>query len=122
MHRPSVLAAATGAASAAAAAPSAEDAAGLSTIVDAQMTWPGRTHGAGTLRESDAGKEVTVCGWVDRNRNMGGLCFLDVRDHTGLLQVRLFLCFCVLMRMTRSHGVLASLHCAVPQRPQRRWQ
>lgn len=60
----------------------------LSTIVDSQMTWPGRSHGAGTLRESDAGKEVTVCGWVDRNRNMGGLVFLDMRDHTGVLQVR----------------------------------
>jgi hypothetical protein len=81
--------AAAAAAGAAAAPPQAEaDASGLSTLVDAQMTWPARTHGAGTLREADAGKEITVCGWVDRNRNMGGLCFLDVRDHTGLLQVR----------------------------------
>lgn len=82
MHRNTVLAAA-------AASLQQEDVASLSTIVDSQMTWPARTHGAGTLRESDAGKEITVCGWVDRNRNMGGLCFLDVRDHTGLLQVRM---------------------------------
>jgi hypothetical protein len=60
----------------------------LSTLVDSQMTWPARTHGAGTLREADAGTEVTICGWVDRNRDMGGLVFLDVRDHTGVLQVR----------------------------------
>jgi aspartyl-tRNA synthetase len=55
------------------------------------MVWPARTHGAGALREADvdalAGQEITLCGWVDRNRDMGGLVFLDVRDHTGLLQV-----------------------------------
>ncbi|KAI8466369.1 MAG: aspartyl-tRNA synthetase [Monoraphidium minutum] len=91
MTRPQLPRAAA-AAPAADAAPAAAqdapaDAAGLSTLVDAQMTWPARSHGAGALREADAGQEVTVCGWVDRNRNMGGLCFLDVRDHTGLLQV-----------------------------------
>ena len=61
--------------------------AGLSTIAGSAMSWPSRTHGAGTLREADAGKQITICGWVDRNRNLGGLGFLDVRDHTGLLQV-----------------------------------
>jgi len=30
---------------------------------------------------------VTICGWVDRNRDMGGVQFIDIRDHTGLLQV-----------------------------------
>lgn len=87
MPRPQLPRAAAAAAGAAAPPAADADAASLSTLVDAQMTWPARTHEAGTLRESDAGKEVTVCGWVDRNRNMGGLCFLDVRDHTGLLQV-----------------------------------
>ena len=29
------------------------------------------------------GSPVTVCGWVDRYRNLGGLLFLDIRDHTG---------------------------------------
>jgi aspartyl-tRNA synthetase len=60
-----------------------------SFALDSQMTWPSRSHGAGALTAADAGKEVTVCGWVDRNRNLGGLGFMDVRDHTGLLQVRL---------------------------------
>lgn len=60
-----------------------------SFALDSQMTWPSRTHGAGSVTAADAGKEVTVCGWVDRNRNLGGLGFMDVRDHTGLLQVRL---------------------------------
>jgi hypothetical protein len=90
------------AAAAAAQAPP-EDAAGLSTLVDAQMTWPARTRGAGKLREGDAGAEVTVCGWVDRNRNMGGLCFLDVRDHTGLLQVRPRAWGCGAGRMGQKH-------------------
>lgn len=51
------------------------------------MSWPARSHGAGTVTEADVGQEITVCGWVDRNRNLGGLGFMDVRDHTGLLQV-----------------------------------
>ncbi len=51
------------------------------------MSWPARSHGAGDVTEADVGKEITVCGWVDRNRNLGGLGFMDIRDHTGLLQV-----------------------------------
>ncbi|MCX6639534.1 MAG: aspartate--tRNA ligase [bacterium] len=35
-----------------------------------------------------AGKPVTLCGWVNRVRDLGGLLFLDLRDHTGLIQVR----------------------------------
>lgn len=33
------------------------------------------------------GEKITVCGWVDKYRNLGGLLFLDIRDHTGILQV-----------------------------------
>jgi aspartyl-tRNA synthetase len=43
--------------------------------------------GAGVPRGSDAGKTLTVYGWVDRRRDHGGLIFLDLRDHTGILQV-----------------------------------
>jgi hypothetical protein len=64
------------------------DAAGYAThALEGPMSWPARSHGAGDVSEADVGKEITVCGWVDRNRNLGGLGFLDVRDHTGLLQV-----------------------------------
>ncbi len=43
--------------------------------------------GCGTPRGADAGRAMTVYGWVDRRRDHGGLIFLDLRDHTGILQV-----------------------------------
>ncbi len=46
-----------------------------------------RTHYCGALRLGDAGKQVTVCGWVARRREHGEhLAFVDVRDHTGVIQ------------------------------------
>ena len=46
-----------------------------------------RTDHCGTLRASDIGREVSVCGWVARRREHGEhLAFVDVRDHTGLVQ------------------------------------
>lgn len=71
----------------AAADPALGEGAEYSTVTAGPMTWPPRSHGAGSLRESHVGQDVTICGWVDRNRDMGGLVFLDVRDHTGVLQV-----------------------------------
>ena len=41
----------------------------------------------GTPRASDAGREVTVAGWVDTRRDHGNLVFIDLRDRSGLLQV-----------------------------------
>ena len=46
-----------------------------------------RSHLCGTLRSEQAGEEIAICGWVDRYRNLGGLLFLDIRDHSGVLQV-----------------------------------
>ncbi len=48
---------------------------------------PMRTHYCGLLREKDVGEQVSVCGWVDARRDHGGVLFIDLRDHTGLLQV-----------------------------------
>jgi aspartyl-tRNA synthetase len=46
-----------------------------------------RTHYAGALRATDAGKDAVVLGWVAKRRDLGNLLFLDVRDRTGIVQV-----------------------------------
>jgi aspartyl-tRNA synthetase len=46
-----------------------------------------RTNYCGELRASDVGREVVLCGWVQRVRDMGQLVFVDVRDREGLAQV-----------------------------------
>ncbi len=46
-----------------------------------------RTHYCGELRESDIGKDVRVAGWVENIRDHGGVMFLDIRDHYGVVQV-----------------------------------
>jgi aspartyl-tRNA synthetase len=46
-----------------------------------------RTIMCGELRDTNIGNNVTVMGWVQRKRNLGGLIFVDLRDRTGLLQV-----------------------------------
>ena len=46
-----------------------------------------RTHFCGLVDESLLGQTVTVCGWADVVRNLGGLCFIDLRDHEGIVQV-----------------------------------
>lgn len=46
-----------------------------------------RNHDAGALRASDAGRTVTLAGWVARRRDHGGVAFIDLRDATGSVQV-----------------------------------
>ncbi|MFP5385201.1 MAG: aspartate--tRNA ligase [Bacteriovoracia bacterium] len=46
-----------------------------------------RTHHCGELRESDIGKTVTLCGWLNKYRNLGSLHFIDLRDKYGVTQL-----------------------------------
>lgn len=51
------------------------------------MQYKKRTHTCGELRASDAGKNVTLTGWVDFQRDLGGVIFIVVRDRYGKTQV-----------------------------------
>ena len=46
-----------------------------------------RTHLCGNLNESQADERVSLCGWVHARRDLGGLIFLSLRDHGGIVQV-----------------------------------
>lgn len=51
------------------------------------MSFPQRTHFSGELRAGHVGQTVTVNGWANKVRDLGGLLFVDVRDRSGIVQV-----------------------------------
>ncbi|RME34780.1 MAG: aspartate--tRNA ligase [Gammaproteobacteria bacterium] len=46
-----------------------------------------RTHYNGRVTSSLVGEEITLCGWVNTRRDHGGVIFIDLRDHTGIVQL-----------------------------------
>ena len=46
-----------------------------------------RSYLCGSLRETNVGEEISLCGWVHRRRDHGGVIFLDLRDYSGIVQV-----------------------------------
>ncbi|MCJ1423430.1 hypothetical protein MMC29_001313 [Sticta canariensis] len=55
------------------------------------LQWAGRSRLCGTIREEDVDQQITICGWVHRYRNFGGVVFADIRDQSGLLQLTPFI-------------------------------
>lgn len=51
------------------------------------LVWTNRTHSCGQLTKADVGKSVRLCGWVAQQRSHGGVAFVNLRDHTGIIQV-----------------------------------
>ena len=51
------------------------------------MEFTQRTHTCGALRAEQIGQKVTLNGWVDGRRDLGGMIFIDLRDRYGLTQV-----------------------------------
>ena len=46
-----------------------------------------RSHYCGLVNEALLGQEVSLCGWVNRRRDRGGVIFIDLRDREGYVQV-----------------------------------
>lgn len=57
------------------------------------LEWVTRTALCGELGEADVGRRVRLCGWVALHRVHGGLTFLNLRDHSGIVQASIYFVF-----------------------------
>lgn len=53
------------------------------------LEFPRRSHECGELSEKDVGQRVCLCGWVASQRSHGTVVFVNLRDHSGIVQVRI---------------------------------
>ncbi|MFI3283787.1 MAG: aspartate--tRNA ligase [Erysipelotrichaceae bacterium] len=65
-----------------------------------------RTHKNNELNKSHVGQEVTLVGWVNKRRNLGSICFIDLRDRYGLTQITMDESFHESMKDVRNEFVL----------------
>ena len=75
-----------------------------------------RTHTNGELRLCDAGKEVTLIGWVAKRRNFGSLVFIDLRDRTGITQLVFDEQLSEQIRDVRNEYILEATGCVMERR------
>lgn len=56
-------------------------------LQDSKLAGHMRSHTCGELRADDVGKKVVLCGWLNKDRDLGGLHFIDIRDKFGVTQL-----------------------------------
>jgi hypothetical protein len=66
---------------------------GSAGIVSDVLEFTRRSHLCGTLGEEQVGESVCICGWVASQRSHGAVAFVNLRDHTGIVQVMGILVF-----------------------------
>lgn len=79
-----------------------------------------RTHRCAELSAANAGETVTVMGWVQKQRNKGGLIFVDLRDRTGLLQIIFEECDCGAEHFAKAERLRSEYVIAVVGRVEKR--
>ena len=84
---------------------------GLVAVMSTGRPTSMRTDQCGTLRAGDAGRTVSLCGWVAAHEHGEHLAFLDLRDHTGLVQ-------CVVNQAVDVHSSVLRITGTVRLRPE----
>lgn len=71
------------------------------------LLFPNRSNYCGKLDRNYLGETVSLCGWIDRHRSHGGVVFINLRDHTGIVQVNKGReCFFLLKKQINTQTIL----------------